>query len=103
MNLDPDQILGSPFTVGGFGSLVALKFAPGTSWWERLTNVGTGALLAGYVAPALTEWLHFTSKGAANAAAFILGLLGMSLIAAALQAIRDPKTIDALVSWLPRR
>lgn len=31
MNFDADHILVSPFTIGGLGSLVALKFAPGAS------------------------------------------------------------------------
>lgn len=102
MNIDPDQILASPFTAGGFGSLVALKFAPGTSWWERATNVATGILVAGYVTPALAEFLHL--KGAvAGGAAFLLGLLGMSLIAAVLQGIRDVKLGEIISGWLSRR
>lgn len=103
MNFDADHILGSPFTIGGLGSLVALKFAPGTSWWERFTNVVSGMLVAGYGAPALTEWLQFKSEGLGNAAAFVVGLLGMSLIAAALQAIRDLKLAEIVSGWLSRR
>ena len=103
MNFDTDHILGSPFTIGGLGSLVALKFAPGLAWWERATNVGSGMLVAGYGAPALTEWLQFKTAGMGNAAAFVIGLLGMSLIAAVLQGIRDLKLADIISGWLARR
>lgn len=103
MNLDGDHILGSPFTIGGLGSLVALKFAPGATWWERATNVGSGMLVAGYGAPALVEWLQFKSQGLGNAAAFIIGLLGMSLIAAVFQGIRDLRLADIISGWLARR
>lgn len=103
MDLDPDRILGSPFTVGGLGAVVALKFVPGVSWWERLTNVASGALTAGYGAPALIEWLQFTSPGLANAAAFVIGLLGMSLIAAVLQGIRDLKVAELIAGLFPKR
>jgi len=102
MTIDVDRILGSPFTIGGLGSLVALKFAPGVSWWERFTNVASGMLVAGYGAPALAEWLQFKTAGMGNAAAFILGLLGMSLIAAILQAIRDLKLAEILAGWLTK-
>lgn len=103
MNFDPDHIVGSPFTIGGLGSLVALKFAPGANWWERATNVASGMLVAGYAAPALTEWLQFKSEGLGNAAAFVVGLLGMSLIAAVFQGIRDLKLAEIISGWLARR
>ncbi|OWQ92040.1 hypothetical protein CDN99_06690 [Roseateles aquatilis] len=103
MDLDPDRVLSSPFTVGGFGAVVALKFAPGTSWWERVTNVASGALAAGYLAPALVDWLQLKTPGLANASAFVIGLLGMSLIAALLQGIRDLKLAEILSGWLARR
>lgn len=103
MDIDTQRIMGSPFTIGGLGSLVALKFAPGASWLERATNVGSGMLVAGYAAPALAEWLQFKSEGLGNAAAFVVGLLGMSLIAAVFQGIRDLKLAEIISGWLARR
>lgn len=98
-----ERLLSSPFAVGGMGALVALKFAPGATWFERFTNVTSGALVAGFGAPALTEWLKFSSPGLTNGAAFLLGLLGMSLIAALLQGIRDLKLAEIISGWLSRR
>lgn len=103
MDLDPDRVLSSPFTVGGFGALVALKFAPGNSWWERVTNVASGALAAGFLAPALVDWLQLKTPGLANAAAFVIGLLGMSLIAALLEGIKKLDVAGLLTGLFPRR
>src|SRR6478735_4613703 len=103
MDIDPDRVLSSPFTVGGFGAIVALKFAPGGSWWERVTNVASGALASGYMAPALVDWLQLKTPGLANASAFVIGLLGMSLIAALLEGIRNLKLAEILQGWLARR
>lgn len=103
MNLDPDHIFNSPFFVGGIGSLVALKFAPGLTWPERFTNVVCGLLLAGYLTPALTAWLEFGSVGLESAAAFVVGLLGMSLAAAIFDGVRATKFGDIISSWLTRR
>lgn len=103
MDIDPDRVLSNPFTVGGFGALVALRFAPGATWWERATNVASGACAAGFLAPALVDWLQLKTPGLANAAAFLLGLLGMSLIAALLEGIRNLKLAEILQGWLARR
>lgn len=102
-NFDIDGISSSPFTIGALGSLVALRFAPGASWWERFTNVACGALTAGYCAPALTEWLQFKSTAMAYACAFAIGLLGMSLVAAVLEGIKATKLGESFNSWTTRR
>lgn len=97
-----EDIASSPFAIGALGSVVALKFAPGLSWLERATNVGSGALIAGYGAPAVNEYLRVTTPGLVSGCAFILGLVGMSLVASVLQAVRDLKLGD-IVSWITRR
>ena len=103
MNLDADSIFKSPFFVGALGSLVALKFVPGVTWPERITTATSGALCAGYLTPGLMEWLQVTSNGLTNAAAFVLGMLSMSLAAAVLEGLRATKFGDIISSWLTRR
>lgn len=103
MDFDPDRVLGNPFTVGGIGSMVALRFAPGVKWIDRFLNVICGMALAGYLAPAATDWLQLKSGAVANAVAFVIGLLGMSLCAAIVQGIRDLKVGEILGGWLSRR
>lgn len=104
MDLDLDRILRSPFVVGAAGALItAVKFTPGASWVERSFNVAAGSVTAGYLAPALMEWLRLTSPSFASGAAFVLGLVGMSLAAALLQAIKDTPLGQIVTGWLSRR
>lgn len=101
MDLDPERMVRSPFSIGAIGALItAVKFTPGASWWERGTNVLAGSAFAGFVTPVLTEWLHMTSAAYLSGAAFLFGLVGMSLAAAALQTIKDTPFAQIVVSWL---
>lgn len=93
----------SPFFIGALGAAVALRFAPGASWWERASNVVAGALFSGYLSPALVEWLHLRTEGMTSASAFVVGLLGMSLAAAVLQAIKSIDLAKIASDWLGRR
>lgn len=104
MDIDPERFVRSPFTVGAIGALItAVKFTPGASWWERGFNVLAGSAAAGFLTPALIEWLHMTAQAYASGAAFLLGLVGMSLAAAALQAIKDTPLGQIATGWLARR
>lgn len=104
MELDPDHIARSPFTVGAIGALItAVKFTPGASWAERGFNIIAGSAAAGFITPALVEWLHMTSPAYSSGAAFLFGLVGMSLAAAILQAIKDTPLGQIVTGWLSRR
>lgn len=104
MDLDPDRIARSPFTAGAIGALItAVKFTPGANWAERGFNVLAGSAAAGFVTPALVEWLKMTSQSYISGAAFVLGLVFMSLAAAALQAIKDTPLGQIATGWLSRR
>lgn len=104
MDLDPSPIARSPFAVGAVGALItALKFTPGAGWKERALNVACGSAAAGFITPALTEWLKMTSHAYVSGAAFLLGLLGMSLAAAVLEGIRNTKFGEAATSWITRK
>ena len=100
---DVDKLARSPFGAGVAGSLVALRFAPGASWGERALNVLAGSITAAYVSPALAEWLRITSPGLQSGLAFLLGLFGLSLAAAGLQAIRETPLGQVLTGWISRK
>ena len=100
---DVDKLARSPYAAGIAGSLVALKFAPGSTWGERALNVLAGSLTAAYVSPALVEWLHISSPGLQSGLSFLLGLFGLSLAAAAVQAIRDTPLGQVITGWISRK
>lgn len=104
MDFDPDHVARSPWTIGAIGAFIAaFKFLPGASWKEKVFNGMCGTLIAGFMSPALVEWLHMKSPSYTGGAAFVCGLLGMSLAAAALNAIRETQFGQILTGWLSRR
>lgn len=102
MDIDPERIAQSPFVVGAVGGLVALRFAPGLSWVERIGNVCAGAVCAGFLSPAAAEWLRVTASGSQSALAFVIGLFGLSLCAAIMQGLRELK-VGAIITDLISR
>lgn len=103
MDIDPSGLARNSFAAGALGSLVGLKFAPGASLGERITNVVAGGLCAGYAAPAVAEWLHITSSHVQSGLAFGVGLFGLSLAAAVWQGIRDLKLGEVITGWISRK
>lgn len=99
MDFDPDHLVRNPFAIGGLGGLVSLKFAPGATLLERAFNVSCGALLAGFLASAVAEYLSLRTDSMQGAVAFLIGVFGMNLVAAAVRVIRDVKLSD-LLPWL---
>ena len=104
MALDWDKLANSPFLVGAVGAAItSLHFTPGKSWAERIANVLAGAAVAGFLSPALVEWLHLTQPSYASAAAFLCGLLGMSVMAALLEFASSQAMRETLASWLTKK
>ena len=102
MDIDPERLVRSPFLIGALGALVALRGTPGVSWWERVVNVLSGALIAGYGAPGLCEFFTLTTPGLQGAMAFAAGLFGMNLVAAGVAWIKELKLSDVL-PWVRRK
>jgi len=104
VDIDPQKIIYSPLFTGLVGSMVALKFAPGESWGERLTSVSTGYSFAVFLAPVASEQFHLSSQASIAGMAFAVGVFGMSFAAAAFVGMKELKlgTIlgDALSSWI---
>ena len=98
-----EHIVASPFFVGWAGALVSLKFAPGAGWMQRATHLVCGSLIAGYIAQPLGDWLALPQPRHVLGVAFVLGLLGLSVGAAATKAIGDLKLADIVTGWISRR
>jgi len=103
MDLEPQKILANPLMAGIAGALVGLRFAPGMSWLERITNIGSGAACAGFIAPAAGELFNLSSIRMQAALAFALGMFGMSLAAAVMQGVRDLKLAEIISGWISRK
>lgn len=103
MNIDFDEHLRSSWVAGALGSIVALKFAPGLTWFGRAFNVASGSLCAGFLAPPLAEWLHLSSQGMQSGAAFAVGMFGLSLAAAGAEGIRAVGWGEVIKGWVSRK
>lgn len=102
MDLDPERLVRSPFVIGALGSLVALRGAPGESWRIRIFNLVCGALLAGYVSPALAEFFSLLTPASQGALSFAVGLFGMNFVATAVTWIKQLQLGDVL-PWVRRK
>jgi hypothetical protein len=107
MPVDHDSFGGavrSPFAIGALGALVtAVKFTPGASWPERAFNVAAGSLFAGFLTPAMIDWLGMRNASYMSGAAFLFGLLGMSLASAVLSGIKDTPVGQIITGWVSRK
>lgn len=76
-------------TFGGFlGAVVSLKFIENLNWWQRMTTVFGGMITAAYVTPFIMDLFRLTTK-VEGAVSFLVGLFGMSIVAAAIKIIPD--------------
>lgn len=81
MDFEKAELVKSPFFAGLIGSIVSLKWAPGISWFERLFNATCGSMMAGFLSPAVAQYLKLSSPEMQSATAFATGLLGLNLAA----------------------
>lgn len=101
MAIENDQVssaAANPFAVGVLGAIVALRGTPGTSWWERAFNLFCGAILAGYLSPALAEYFDLKTPATQSAAAFVVGLFGLNMVATVVQWSKTITLAD-LLPW----
>jgi hypothetical protein len=102
-DIDIQTALTHPAAAGIAGSLVGLKVAPGVTWGERCTNVLCGALLAGYVAPAVADMFAMSSDSGRMLLGFGLGLCGITLADVGLRALREIEVAKIITGWISRR
>lgn len=86
--------------IAGFvGAVVSLKLVDGNlSTMQRFTTVAAGAAVAAFAAPGAVELLALSPK-LENFVAFLLGLFGMAIAGAAMNAI--PSWVNGLKAKLP--
>jgi len=87
---------------GLIGALLSMYFAqPGMHWLTRAVYCAGGAACAYAGAPALAEYFTL-SEAATGAVGFVLGVFGMSLLAALQTVLRESKFAEQLATWLKR-
>lgn len=102
MDIDTDKIHGaasSPFFLGLLGGLVALKWVPGVSWKERVTNLIFSLVTAGIIGPAISVYFGLSAPEMQSAASFLVGMFGLNIIATLFLWIREMKLSDLLPWW----
>lgn len=100
------EVARNPFAIGFVGAVItALRFTPGAGAGERIGNVIAGAVVAGFAAPAVCEWTDLTRTAYVNLVALTMGLTGVSLAAAVVQAAKNqvPALLERVLSlWTLR-
>lgn len=74
---------------GAIGAFVSLRFFEGLNTWERWTTFAGGWAMAAYLAALAHEYFELKSGGAEIGVALLIGLFGMSIVAALIKVIRD--------------
>jgi len=82
----------STLTAGVIGAALSLRFLRREmSVVEVLTTIPSGAAMAVYGAPLAAWWFNILEQQVVIALGFFIGLFGLSLCAAAFEAIREAK------------
>lgn len=97
------DVLANPFVAGAAGSLLGINSMSGATWGERFLHLIIGAVCAGYVGPAVAEWLKMETPSMRSAFAFGVGAFGISIYMAAAEAIKRVQWSDVLTAILPGR
>jgi uncharacterized protein YidB (DUF937 family) len=96
-----EKALNSPFVIGAAGAFVTmLKFMPGATLTEKGINLLCGTLISGYLAEPLTSIFGLEKKLYLGGASFLLGVLGIAVLTALFQALREAGLAAILRSWL---
>lgn len=90
-----------PWLFGLLGGIVSLKGAPGANWRERAFNLVCAVIIAGTFTDGICDLFSIVSPSVRSMVAAGLGLFGLNLVAAIVEAIKAVKLLDYL-PW-PRR
>lgn len=102
-DIKASEILANPFVAGAAGSLLGIKSMSGATWGERFLHLIIGAACAGYLGPAVAEWLRMETPSMRSAFAFGLGAFGISVYMAAVDTIKRIQWATILMALLPKR
>jgi len=96
------KILVTPSLMAGLaGATLSLKFVSHLSWYERLTAVFGGAIMAQYFAPLAAY--TFNIEQFEQAVSFFIGLFGLSLTAAIYETIKKADIWGLILSRYGKR
>ena len=101
--VDVNRAAHHPLTAGLLGALVGLRWAPGTTWLGKLSNVAAGSLFAGYLGPVAAQLLGWPGPEAQSALGFGFGLFGLSLAGSVAQAIKETQLSELVKQWFGRK
>lgn len=99
--IDPqtvEEVARSPWFPGLLGAIVAVRSAPGDTWWGRLLNIACGAVISGIASPALSEYFGMTTQAMQSAMAFAVGLFGLNVVASVTAWTKVMK-VDDFLPW----
>lgn len=85
-----------PETTGLIGSVLGFVNAPGQNWRERLFNFGSGLGAAWFLAPAVEDYFELSSRNQRMAVAFVIGLVGMNLVAKVIEHVKKTPLFSLL-------
>jgi hypothetical protein len=98
MKIEFEDWIASPFVTGLIGGVLALRGVPGSTLRERLFNVFSAMMLAGFFSPAIAEFFGLHTPAMQSATAFAVGLFGLNLVAAVVEWIKA-LTLDDILPW----
>jgi hypothetical protein len=100
---EPAEILSHPAVLPSvLGALVGLKFAPGATYPQRLSNFVCGATIARFGGPAAIEFFGQDPEGGmATFIIFTIGLFGLSLADAIYRGIKETKFSELITGLFP--
>lgn len=74
------QYVQSPAVAAAVGSLLSLRWMPGSSWGSKFFSFAAGISVSLFLVPYAVELMGVTSKAGPYAFAFLAGFLGMVLM-----------------------
>jgi len=96
------SLIAHPFTAGFFGTLVALRWAPGKSWSDRLLNVVSSMVIVRYGGPALIDFFNIKTESMILFLGFVIGCLGLNFFAKLYEGIKQTEVAVIISSYLKR-
>lgn len=102
VDFDPSSLVKSPVLASALGSLVGLRFAPGSTLGGRILNCIGGFASAVYTTPLLVWFLKIEHVGAISGLSFTTGVLSMVLLDAIVKGLRETKVGDFFNGILQR-
>lgn len=103
MDIDPQKIIVHPYVPGAVGAAIGLKFSPGNSWVERATNVASGWACSLFITPIVVEFFKIRTQGFTYGLSFLIGLFGLSIMAAMFDGLRQVKFGEIITGWLSKK